>query len=70
MAGKGERSREKSDGRMRRVKGAEGKKNRIRCEEREEKDLTFRRIGCGLTAMVTTVLSANAVITTFCKMFS
>lgn len=55
-------------------KGAEGKKeggkNRIRCEEREEKDLMFRRLGCRLTAMVTTVLSANAVITTFCKMFS
>lgn len=59
---------------MRRVEGAEGKKkggkNRIRCEEREEKALMFGRISCRLTAMITTVLSANAVITTFCKMFS
>lgn len=42
---------------------------RKRREEKRSK-VWFRRSSRTLTAMVTTVLSANAVITTFCKMFS
>lgn len=66
--------RKEEDGKKSVLKGGktlEYKQDQMwREEEKKRSKVCFRRSSRRLTAMVTTVLSANAVITTFCKMFS